>query len=208
MGTILIGNVKGPQGAQGIQGPQGPVGPVGPTGPGADLYNGLDQTEAGVAGLDSYQGKVLNETKADKSNPVLIFDVGSSGSAELRGAGGTGAKTVSLVYNSGASGAGNVFYNMLDANGVFLPDYAQIMSLQTATIGVSAIAAGATASGTARITTVSGASGYYAIPLTTGWLSVNAASVSGNTLTATFLNATNGNHSGGATFLVVAYKNK
>ena len=165
----------------------------------SNVVNNLTTTASGYA-LDARQGKVLSDAKADKSNPVLTFDVGSSGSAELRGAGSTGAKTVSLVYNSGASGAGNVFYNMLDANGVFLPDYAQIMSLQTATIGVSAIAAGATASGTARITTVSGASGYYAIPLTTGWLSVTAASVSGNTLTATFLNATNGNHSGGATF--------
>lgn len=171
----------------------------------SNVVNNLTTTASGYA-LDARQGKVLSDAKADKSNPVLTFDVGSSGSAELRGAGGTGAKTVSLVYNSGASGAGNVFYNMLDANGVFLPDYAQIMSLQTATIGVSAIAAGATASGTTRITTVSGASGYYAIPITTGWLSVTAASVSGNTLTATFLNATNGAHSGGATFLVMAYK--
>lgn len=65
MGTILIGNIKGPQGSQGIQGPQGPVGPVGPTGPGADIYNGLDQTEAGVAGLDSYQGRVLDQKKLD-----------------------------------------------------------------------------------------------------------------------------------------------
>lgn len=65
MGTILIGNIKGPQGSQGIQGPQGPVGPVGPTGPGADIYNGLDQTEAGVAGLDSYQGRILDQKKLD-----------------------------------------------------------------------------------------------------------------------------------------------
>lgn len=65
MGTILIGNIKGPQGSQGIQGPQGPVGPVGPVGPGADIYNGLDQTEAGVAGLDSYQGRVLDRKKLD-----------------------------------------------------------------------------------------------------------------------------------------------
>lgn len=68
MGTILIGNIKGPQGSQGIQGPQGPVGPVGPTGPGADIYNGLDQTEAGVAGLDSYQGRVLDQKKLDVAN--------------------------------------------------------------------------------------------------------------------------------------------
>lgn len=173
----------------------------------SNVVNNLTTTASGYA-LDARQGKALNDAKADKSNPVLTFDVGSSGQAELRGAGSAGAKTVSLIYNSGASGAGNVFNNLLNANGVFLPDYAQIMSLQTVTIGVSAIAAGATASGTANITRVSDASGYYTIPLTTGWLSVSAASVSGNTLTATFLNATNGTHSGGATFLVIAYKNK
>lgn len=81
MGTILIGNIKGPQGSQGIQGPQGPVGPVGPTGPGADIYNGLDQTEAGVAGLDSYQGKVLDQKKLDAENVANNLTTTASGYA-------------------------------------------------------------------------------------------------------------------------------
>lgn len=81
MGTILIGNIKGPQGSQGIQGPQGPVGPVGPTGPGADIYNGLDQTEAGVAGLDAYQGKILDQKKLDANNVVNNLTTTESGYA-------------------------------------------------------------------------------------------------------------------------------
>lgn len=106
MGTILIGNIKGPQGSQGIQGPQGPVGPVGPTGPGADIYNGLDQTEAGVAGLDSYQGRVLDQKKLDVAKVANNLTTAGEGYA-LDARQGKALNDALGTTNSNVSGVSN-----------------------------------------------------------------------------------------------------
>lgn len=69
MPSVLLGNIKGPKGDQGLQGIPGPQGIEGPQGPITPLINNADQTEAGVAALDSAMGPVFqNQITQIKSN--------------------------------------------------------------------------------------------------------------------------------------------
>lgn len=80
--------------------------------------------------------------------------------------------------------------------------------LDATTVNVSApsTAAGASASATATFTKNTNADLVIPIQQTSTWLTCTSISVSGNTLTAKFLNTTTGTHSGSATFLVLQLK--
>lgn len=80
--------------------------------------------------------------------------------------------------------------------------------LEATTVNVTApsTAAGASASATATFTKNTNADLLIPIQRTSGWLTCTGMSISGNTLTAKFLNTTAGTHSGSATFLILQLK--
>lgn len=84
----------------------------------------------------------------------------------------------------------------------------QILSIATLNVSTTASAAnGATWSGIkGTITAVSGATGYYFIPLSCNFGFVTSVSVSGTTVTCSAMNASGGSHSCVIVGLVVAYK--
>ena len=84
----------------------------------------------------------------------------------------------------------------------------QILSIATLNVGTTTSAAdGATWSNmNGTITAVSGATGYYFIPLSCNFGFVTRVSVSGTTVTCSAMNASGGSHSCAIVGLVVAYK--
>lgn len=59
-------------------------------------------------------------------------------------------------------------------------------------------------SGTSYFNAISGATVYYAVLKSAGWLNVTGAQITGNSILATFINTGSGAHSGSASFLIFA----
>lgn len=81
-----------------------------------------------------------------------------------------------------------------------------LLEATTVNVSASSTAAGTSASATATFVKNTNADLVIPIQQTSTWLTCASISVSGNTLTAKFLNTTTGTHSGSATFLVLQLK--
>lgn len=82
----------------------------------------------------------------------------------------------------------------------------QILSLQIVNVSCAQVQPNQTGQATANIAPVEGAEAYSAVLAFTGWLSVSAVTRSGTTLNVSFLNNTQGVHTGYCQFVVFAYK--
>ena len=146
-------------------------------------------------------------TRAEKLNPNIQFELSGGTTVEFRKSGDSSNQCLSLV--SKKSDGTTQYHNLVNISGDFLPNYAKIINIEPiAFSGTETVANLKSQTVTAKYTQISEADGYLIIPLKCNYGMITNSSYSNGTITLTVMNVSGETHTIAGSVCVVAYKNK
>lgn len=146
-------------------------------------------------------------TRAEKVNPALSFELNNGTVVEFRKSGDSSNQCLSLV--SKKSDGTTQYHNLVNISGDFLPNYAKIINIEPiAFSGTETVANLKSQTVTAKYTQISEADGYLIIPLKCNYGMITNSSYSNGTITLTVMNVSGETHTMSGSVCVVPYRNK